>query len=163
VYELKSKARSGGVAQRGDLGNLFLYYLWPKDPVIAVDNQGMAPSKGVILVLLLLAAAHCFAQEILRSSENTTVFLNQPAVFTCETRGGSTVWRVNGTQREAFPPDVLRDLVTSDITTPGGVFVTNLTIPARAQYNGTRVQCLSVLFGNSAESEIATLNIIKVY
>ena len=26
-YELKSKARSVGVAQRGDLGNLFLYYL----------------------------------------------------------------------------------------------------------------------------------------
>ena len=26
-YELKSKARSVGVAQSGDLGNLFLYYL----------------------------------------------------------------------------------------------------------------------------------------
>ena len=98
--------------------------------------------------------------EILRSPENTTVFLDRSAVVTCETRGGGTLWRFNGTQREAFPPDILRDLVISDITTPEGVFVTNLTIPARAQYNGTIVQCQSGLFGGSVvESDNATLTI----
>ena len=98
--------------------------------------------------------------EILRAPESTTVFLNQLAVFTCETRGGITLWRVNGTQRETFLPDIVRDLVVSEITTPEGVLVTKLTIPARAQYNGTRVQCLSVIIDISrAESDNATLTI----
>ena len=98
--------------------------------------------------------------EILRCPESTTVFVNQPAVFTCETRGGITLWRVNGTQREILLPDILRDLVISEGTTPEGVLVTKLTIPARAQYNGTIVQCLSVIIDVSrAESDNATLTI----
>ena len=68
--------------------------------------------------------------EILHSPESTTVFLKQTAVFTCETRGGIILWRVNGTQRETFLPDILRDLV---VTGTEGVLVQTLTIPARAQ------------------------------
>jgi hypothetical protein len=118
----------------------------------------MAPtSGGQILVLLLLAAAHCFAQEILHAPESTAVFLNQSAVFTCETRGGITSWRINGTQREIL----LRDLVVSEeSTTPEGTAVETLTIQARPQYNGTRVQCVTGLFGVSfVESDNATLTI----
>ena len=93
--------------------------------------------------------------EILHAPENTTVFLNQPAVFTCETRGGITLWRVNGTQRELLLP-ILPDLVLSG----EGTAVQTLTIPARAQYNGTRVQCLSVIYGGpSMESDNVTLTI----
>ena len=55
---------------------------------------------------------------------------------------------------------VLSDLVVSESTTSEGVLVETLTIPARAQYNGTTVQCLSEVFGvSSAESDNATLAI----
>ena len=98
--------------------------------------------------------------EILHAPESTTVFLNQPAVFTCETRGGTTLWRVNGTQREILVPEIRNDLVVSESTTPEGHSMETLTIPARPQYNGTRVQCLSVIIGVSrAESDNATLTI----
>ena len=76
------------------------------------------------------------------------------------TRGGITLWRVNGTQREILLPDVRVDLVVSESTTPEGTAVQNLTIPARPQYNGTRVQCASVIFrGPSVESDTVTLTI----
>ena len=99
--------------------------------------------------------------EIFRPPESTTVFLNQSAVFTCETNGGITSWRVNGTQRELFLPDIRGDLVVSEeISTPEGTTVQNLTIPARAQYNGTRVQCLSGIFGGPlVEGDNVTLTI----
>ena len=84
-------------------------------------------------------------------------------MFTCETRGGTTLWKINGTQRETFPPEIRSDLVVSEITTPEVTTQEILTIPARAQYNGTRVQCLSVLIKGSiteiAESDNATLTI----
>ena len=96
--------------------------------------------------------------EILHAPKSTTISLNQSAVFTCETRGGTTLWRVNGTQRVLLLP-ILSDLVVSESTSEG-VLVTNLTIPARAQYNGTRVQCQSGLFGGSVvESDNVTLTI----
>ncbi|CAI8043109.1 hypothetical protein GBAR_LOCUS23920 [Geodia barretti] len=120
----------------------------------------MAACGGEILVLLLLIPAQCFAQEILHAPESTTVFLNKPAVFTCETGGGDTLWLVNGTQLGLLP-DIRSDLVLSEeITTPEGSSVQNLTIPARPQYNGTRVQCASVIFrGPVVESDNATLTI----
>ena len=98
--------------------------------------------------------------EILHAPESTTVFLNQQAVFTCETRGGITTWRVNGTQREILLPDIRSDLIVSDSTTPEGHSMQTLTIPARAQYNGTRIQCLSAIVGGPfAESDNVTLTI----
>ena len=70
------------------------------------------------------------------------------------------MWLVNGTQRETFMPDIRIDLVISEGTTPESTTVQNLTIPARPQYNGTRVQCLSLLIdGSRAESDNATLTI----
>ena len=71
------------------------------------------------------------------------------------------MWTVNGTQLGLLLPDIRSDLVLSEeITTPEDTTVETLTIPARAQYNGTSVQCLSMIFrGPSVESDNATLTI----
>ena len=60
-------------------------------------------------------------------------------MFTCETVGGTLAWIVNGTQREVHPPEIRRDLIVSETVTDGGTTQETLTIPARAEYNGTRV------------------------
>ena len=81
-------------------------------------------------------------------------------MFTCETREGATIWRVNGTLLEKLPPEIESDIMVSGTNTPEGTRVVVLTIPARAEYNGTRVQCLVGIFGGSSnESENATLKI----
>ena len=97
--------------------------------------------------------------EILRAPEDTTVFLGQSAVFTCETDDGFTGWRINGTLREDLPPEIHNDLSVSDTTTAEGTTVEELTIPARAEYNGTTVQCAVLAFDGSAVSENVTLKI----
>ncbi|CAI8013976.1 hypothetical protein GBAR_LOCUS8790 [Geodia barretti] len=74
----------------------------------------MRSSLSVVAVLIISSSIPLVAQEILRAPESTTVFLNQPAVFTCETRGGITLWRVNGTQRELLLPEIRSDLVISE-------------------------------------------------
>ena len=95
--------------------------------------------------------------EILQAPGSIVVFLDQSAVFTCETVGGTPSWAVNGTQRELFDPEIRRDLMISETIDDG---VETLTIPARAEYNGTRVQCLVFSLSGSDQSENATL-IIK--
>ena len=71
------------------------------------------------------------------------------------------MWLVNGTQRATFLLDIRNDLVLSEeITTPEGTTVETVTIPARAQYNRTRVQCVSLIIrGPSMESDNVTLTI----
>ena len=97
--------------------------------------------------------------EVLIAPESRVVFLDQSAVFTCETVGGTMAWIVNGTQREVHPPEIRRDLVVSEIPTEGGSKLETLTIPARAEYNGTRVQCAVLTFGGSDQSKNVTLSI----
>ena len=81
-------------------------------------------------------------------------------MFTCETDGGFSGWRINGTQLQDLPPEIRNDVVISVTNTAEGSTVENLTIPARAEYNGTRVQCLVGIFGGpSDESENVTLKI----
>ena len=75
-------------------------------------------------------------------------------MFTCETVGGALSWVVNGTQREVLALD---DLVISETLNDGGSTVETLTIPARAEYNGTRVQCLVFSLSGSDLSENATM------
>ena len=59
--------------------------------------------------------------EILRAPENETTFLSQSGSFTCETRGGTTSWRVNGTQSELLSLELPSgDLYISKNTTPDG-------------------------------------------
>ena len=88
---------------------------------------------------------------------STTVFLGHTSVFVCETDGGLAGWRVNGELLTDLPPDVREDLVISETNTAEGTTVESLTIPARAEYNGTRVQCVVFSPDGSAESENATL------
>ena len=79
-------------------------------------------------------------------------------MFTCETIGGTPSWVVNRTQREVIDPEIIRDLMISEETIiDGGSTVQDLTIPARAEYNGTRVQCLVFSLSGSDQSENATM------
>ena len=108
--------------------------------------------KSYILLMLV--------SEILIAPESRVFFMDQSAVFTCETVGGILAWIVNGTQREVHPAEIRRDLVVSEIITDDGTTLETLTIPARAEYNGTRVQCFVGIFGGSTvQSENATLRI----
>ncbi|CAI8038995.1 hypothetical protein GBAR_LOCUS21703, partial [Geodia barretti] len=88
--------------------------------------------------------------EILQGPNSTTVFLKQSAVFTCETDGGLAGWRLNGTILENLPPEIHNDLVVLTLNTAQGSRVENLTIPAKAKYNGTVVQCLVVALSHPA-------------
>ena len=97
----------------------------------------------------------CSYIEILEHPKNTTVFLNQTAVFRCEVTGGDVSWRVNGkptTELTSIAPDDL------DIVFENGNPLVILTIIARAEYNGTTVQCL-VNSGFSDQSDIVSLSI----
>ena len=67
------------------------------------------------------------------------------------------MWTVNGTQRETLLDEITRDLVISRTIHDGGRTEQDLTIPARAEYNGTRVQCLLFSLSGSDLSENATL------
>ena len=85
-------------------------------------------------------------------------------MFTCQTTGGFLVWVINGTQRETLHSDTRKDyLITSQTVTDEGSTIEELTIQARAKYNGTRIQCASLLEGNSAESESAFIKIQGKY
>ena len=93
-----------------------------------------------------------------RAPESAVVFLDQSALFTCETVGGVLSWAVNGTQREVV--ETRRDLMISDIIDDGDSKEQNLTIPARAEYNGTRVQCLVFsLSGSDQHNDDSRYNI----
>ena len=96
--------------------------------------------------------------EILVVPESRVVFLDQAAVFTCHVVGGIVIWIVNGTQREVHPAEICRDLVVTETITDDDTTLESLTIPARAEYNGTRAQCFVAIFGGSiAPSDNATL------
>ena len=97
-------------------------------------------------------------QEILHAPENTTVYQGQSAVFTCETDGGLAGWKINDSLIGDLPAEILLHLSVTSTDTANGTIVGELTIPARVEYNGTRVQCVVLTFGGSpAESETVTL------
>ena len=110
--------------------------------------------------MFLVLSSHA---EILVAPESRVVFLDQSAVFTCETVGGTLSWIVNGTQRDVHPPEIRDDLIISEIPTEGGSKHETLTIPARSEYNGTIVQCAVLTFGVSAKSKNVTMTIQGTY
>ena len=57
--------------------------------------------------------------EILVAPESRVVFLDQSAVFTCETVGGTLACVVNGTQRDVHSEEIHNDLIISEIPTEG--------------------------------------------
>ena len=132
-------------------------------------NNGGSPSNLLVSYNYFrcsryrLSAVACLSlynisAEILVDPKSRVVYLDQSAEFTCETVGGSLVWTVNGTQREVHPAEIRRDLVVSETITDDGSILENLTIPARAEYNETRVQCFVGIFGGStAQSDNAIL------
>ena len=67
-------------------------------------------------------------------------------------------WRVNGTDFNRLPSDIRADVVITQETV-GDSEEYSLTITGRAEYNGTRVQCVTGGGGDERESENATLNI----
>ena len=87
------------------------------------------------------------------------VYTNRTAVFTCEVTDDAAVgWLVNGTFTSRLPEEIRDDI---DIEVPVGGLVHTLTIPARVEYNLTRVQCEAQEFrGAGFEiSDNATLTI----
>ena len=90
-----------------------------------------------------------------------TVFLNDDAVFSCLTDVDYTAhWRLNETDYDDLPSQLQHDLVirSESISNIFGVY--SITIRARAEYNGTRVQCVAESDdGHSVVSDTATITI----
>lgn len=98
--------------------------------------------------------------DILVSPQNTTVFLNQPAVVSCETSGADfMIWRINGTSIPNLPPEIRSDL-ESENEGDNERDVFTLTITGRVTYNTTTVQCvIGRIGGDIIESENAIIRI----
>ena len=100
---------------------------------------------------------------IINNPKSKTVYLlDQSVVFTCETDGGFSGWEINRTVAEDLPPAVGSDLELFSTITKNGTTLLRLTIPARAEYNNTRVQCVVVKLGDppvEVENEAAILKI----
>ena len=93
------------------------------------------------------------------SPKDTVVFLNSKvgALFECISSAADyTTWKVNETVLSELDIDGL----VFDHDGVGGNGLFTLTIPAKAVYNGTTVQCVTGRFGGvPVESEISTLKI----
>ena len=94
---------------------------------------------------------------ILKAPQDTTLFLNTSAVFTCETRGTFSGWRINGILTEDLPLPVHHDLEFSSTGTDEGTTMLKLIIPATAEYNDTKVQCLTGVYFNGSLAESGTV------
>ena len=90
-----------------------------------------------------------------------TVFLDQtPAIFSCEINGGVETWIVNGTSYNSLSSEIRTDLMTVNGVSENGCILLTLTIPARAEYNETTVQCASYNIElEPTESEIASFKV----
>ena len=81
-------------------------------------------------------------------------------MFTCETDDGLTAWKINGTLLNNLPPEIHDDIEELVTYTAEGTTVEELIIPGIVGYNGTRAQCLALIFdGSTAESETVTMRI----
>ena len=92
--------------------------------------------------------------------DDMTVFLDDDAFFSCVTRGSSSsYWRLNGTDYNELSSDVQDDLNISSSSSALSETL-NLLLPARAEYNETRVECVAENNdGDSVVSDTATLYI----
>ena len=89
------------------------------------------------------------------------MFQHWTATFTCEVSHGFTSWAVNGKPRAELSPQLHRDVSISSETESRNPQYT-LTIKARAEYNGTTVQCL-INGGFSDQSDNVSLIIQGKY
>ena len=88
--------------------------------------------------------------EIIRSPQDTTVFINQQATFTCEINATFGGWKVNGTGFSNLSLEVRRDLMPLTESIGDNILVT-LSIPGKAAYNKTTIQCVAVESGGGVE------------
>ncbi|CAI8051912.1 hypothetical protein GBAR_LOCUS28406 [Geodia barretti] len=130
---------------------------------MVVDRASTRSYSGVLSAVVFFinyCSGPCIGQEILHAPDNNTVFLNQPAVFVCETDGGFPGWKVNGSILEDLSPELRSKLQVTGYNTAEGSRVENLTIPAQVDYNGTNIQCLVIkLDGTTAQSKNYSMRI----
>ena len=77
---------------------------------------------------------------ILSPPANATVFMERFASFSCETKDGSPTWMINGTVQEQVQIPAM-DLSSNNTITDSGSRLNYLTIRAKEEFNGTRIQC----------------------
>ena len=99
---------------------------------------------------------HCASPSDSSRLDNQVVFLGKEATFGCLSRDDTALWRVNDID---LPSELFPDLVT-DETVSASIYLFALTIPGRAEYNGTRVQCVT---GGGERSNTALLEIQGMY
>ena len=87
--------------------------------------------------------------------KDRTVFLGDDGYFACLTQDSSTTqWRLNDTDYDDLPLQLLEDLLYYSAPEFAGQQLIDITITAKAKYNGTRLQCV-------AESEDGYLVVSK--
>ena len=93
---------------------------------------------------MTVSATLLFLPAITTDPTNVTVFLNHDASFSCVTRDGSwRNWLVNGTEIEPSA-DINTDSSVLDLEGAGvKLYLLVLNITGRAEYNGTRLQCVT--------------------
>ena len=91
---------------------------------------------------------------------DVTVFLDDEALFTCLIEGGYISWRVNETDSNDLTNAIQSDLTTHN-TSASGFYLFALTIRGRAEYNRTRIQC--VTGSQDSNSEMAFLSIQGIH
>ena len=125
---------------------------------IAPINTDGCAQEG-IYTYMFWEISICLPTVINIPPQDTTTFLNKTEVFRCQTSDGDfTFWRVNGTSFTDLPLEVKDDLRTDPLEDRDNT----LSIPAKAVYNGTTVQCVTGDYdigGVAVESENATLTI----
>ena len=98
----------------------------------------------------------CALSADVTEPRDETVIAGGKAYFVCVTTGNFANWRLDGMNLDDLPPGELRDEAVADEIT--GQWTGNrhftLTIPGRAAYNGTTVQCVS---DDGKKSNVATL------
>ena len=94
--------------------------------------------------------------EILQHPRNITVFENKTASFSCEISGGFHSWAVNNKPLNELSLELRRNVNISLLVGDNENPQHRLTIPARAEFNGTVVQCL-INGGFSDRSDLVSL------
>lgn len=124
----------------------------PQTTIINAHNTTILP-KGYPYTIAT-------STEIFRPPNDTTVFLDSIAVFMCEVNGGLASWRVNGTFYNSLSAEIRSDLDTDQEAGAGGNEILTVTVPGRAEYNGTRVQCYTIIPGSaSVESRTVIMTV----
>ena len=92
------------------------------------------------------------SEGFLVSPAPLTVVVGTKAVFECQHLNADFVtWRINGTAVRDFP-DITKIRHNSSIS--------SLTITARPEYNGTMVECIAVIVGNTVLEEVASASMV---